>query len=727
MRHFQGDYFVYENETLDCFTGMTDQQFDLVPIRTEGGKVYVNMGKIIDLMALITVRLHTVTQTENWKKHIYSSESLIQAGLPMPYYVDCAYFCLKVDIDKCQFFIFLENTCHLGSYDTTDGDLDVADTTLQVYFKTETLNTVKFDGNFTLPGSLWNEYILWNIALETANTAEECTGFCYFQHPDPIECSFAVADTTNAMCYLGSMESTAGQGGYSETNALTIDTDFVGTIESSSVDAWIAIHYNTYQTTRWTPMVYEVSSEKSLQFCALYCYSRPEKQCQFFFHTGTDCNLGSFSSSDSASSTSGHHTIHINYNAVSDTDEFLETTYDYSLADVKSNLMSRLMSVNTDAVSTEYECAAFCQVAYPDCYFYLFESICHAGSLDQTSGSFAGTAGSKTLTFDNERTTTFLNNYYTIKKSLTGRVWGAASYEEKSIVEIKDCQMYCFLDNVQPCHAYWAENTECHLYFFTPVSKADQPEDSKELNWNSATLDTLLNAQFTSEYSSGSYWTQYIYETVSGIDDLTQCKLVCYTDTQCDYCAFHGGICYLGDFSTTESVTGVKGTDYVYHRSRKYSSKVEKILCPSKYCNISEPTDGLLDDALDLYETNTKFRSSIWPKFVYTYISSGGNEWLCAAKCALRYTNCHFYWHSGSYCYIGDFTRHPYTYLGDTNAPIKVLKGRYGMLLFVCNFLCHYKNRTAERQRSGMQCQYENGMAALSGLPYQCNNAALFS
>ena len=135
------------------------------------------------------------------------------------------------------------------------------------------------------------------------------------------------------------------------------------------------------------------------------------------------------------------------------------------------------------------------------------------------------------------------------------------------------CQMYCFLDNVQPCHAYWAENTECHLYFFTPVNKGDQPGDSKELNWNSATLDTLLNAQFSSEYSSGSYWTQYIYETVSGIDNLQQCKLVCYTDTQCDYCAFHGGICYLGDFSTTESVTGAKGTDYVYYRSRKYSFK----------------------------------------------------------------------------------------------------------------------------------------------------------
>ena len=646
---------MYENETLDCFTGLTDSQSDLVPIRSEDGKVYVNMGKIIELMELITVKLHTVTQAEHWKKHVYSSESLILEGLPMPFYVDCAYICLKVEVEKCQFFIFNDNTCHLGSYDTTDGDLDTADTILKVYVKTETLDSVKFDGEYTLPGSLWNDYILWNITLDTENTAEECIGFCYFQVPDPFECTFAVADTDNTMCYLGSMEATEAKAEYSDV--LTTDTEYVGNIQSSSVDTWITANYNTYPTTRWTPMIYEVSSDKSLQYCALYCYSRPDTACQFFFHTGTDCNLGSFSSSDTASPYSGYNTIYINYDSVSDTDGFLATTYDYTLGEIKSNLMARLVSTNTDALSNEHECAAFCQVAYPDCYFYLFETICYVGYLEYTSGSFAGTAGTKTLTFNNDRTTTFMNWHYSIKKSFTGRVWGAATYEEKTIEEIKDCQLYCFLDTAQPCHAYWAENTECHLYSFTTSNKADQPTDTKEIHWNTATLDTFINGQFSSEYSQGSYWSKYIYEVVSGIDNLSQCKLVCYTDTQCDYCAFHGSVCYLGDFSTTEPVTGTKGTDYVYYRS---------------------VPNGLADDAFDLYEQNTQFRAWLWPKFVYTYVGSGGNEWLCAVKCVLRYTTCDFYWHSGSYCYIGDFTRHSYSHLGETNAPIKVLKGRHG-------------------------------------------------
>ena len=83
--------------------------------------------------------------------------------------------------------------------------------------------------------------------------------------------------------------------------------------------------------------------------------------------------------------------------------------------------------------------------------------------------------------------------------------------------------------------------------------------------------------------------------------------------------------------------------------------------------------------ALGLYEDNNKFRSNLWPKFVYTYESSYGNEKNCATKCAIRETACHFYYHSGSDCYFGDFTRHtnPH-YLGETNGPFKALKSGFG-------------------------------------------------
>ena len=107
--------------------------------------------------------------------------------------------------------------------------------------------------------------------------------------------------------------------------------------------------------------------------------------------------------------------------------------------------MSRLIAVTTEDVTTDSQCAAFCQVAHPDCLFYLYETICYTGILSYTSGSFSGTEGMKTLTFDNVQTTEFLTAHYSISKSLSGRVWGAASYEDKSITNVKDCQLYCFL------------------------------------------------------------------------------------------------------------------------------------------------------------------------------------------------------------------------------------------------------------------------------------------
>ena len=68
-------------------------------------------------------------------------------------------------------------------------------------------NTAKFDVAIPLPGSLWNNYLLWSKSLETDFPDDECGGFCYFHDPDPSECTFAVADVTdptNRICYMGS-------------------------------------------------------------------------------------------------------------------------------------------------------------------------------------------------------------------------------------------------------------------------------------------------------------------------------------------------------------------------------------------------------------------------------------------------------------------------------------------------------------------------------------------
>ena len=71
-------------------------------------------------------------------------------------------------------------------------------------------NEAKFDVTLSLPGSLWNNYLVWSTTLETNFPADECSGFCYFHDPDPSECSFAVSDSENGICYMGAFDSGSG-------------------------------------------------------------------------------------------------------------------------------------------------------------------------------------------------------------------------------------------------------------------------------------------------------------------------------------------------------------------------------------------------------------------------------------------------------------------------------------------------------------------------------------
>ena len=60
-------------------------------------------------------------------------------------------------------------------------------------------NQAKFDVSLPLPGSLWNNYLVWSTTLETNFPYDECSGFCYFQDPNPSECGFAVSDIANGI------------------------------------------------------------------------------------------------------------------------------------------------------------------------------------------------------------------------------------------------------------------------------------------------------------------------------------------------------------------------------------------------------------------------------------------------------------------------------------------------------------------------------------------------
>jgi hypothetical protein len=87
-----------------------------------------------------------------------------------------------------------------------------------------------------------------------------------------------------------------------------------------------------------------------------------------------------------------------------------------------------------------------------------------------------------------------------------------------------------------------------------------------------------------------------------------------------------------------------------------------------------------LTGTLNKFATNYQFSSFIWPTYVFDYFNLGvGNEAECAVKCLLYdYEKCHFYFWSGTTCYIGDFNNYKNTLLGDTSGPIKFLTGSFG-------------------------------------------------
>lgn len=88
-----------------------------------------------------------------------------------------------------------------------DGTMETDLTTFQIYFLADSLtsqNAAEFDHTYDLPGSLWNSYLIWSHPLITNNFAEECAGFCHFQHPDPVPCTFNVVNELTSTCFMGS-------------------------------------------------------------------------------------------------------------------------------------------------------------------------------------------------------------------------------------------------------------------------------------------------------------------------------------------------------------------------------------------------------------------------------------------------------------------------------------------------------------------------------------------
>lgn len=230
------DLYVIKPDLMECHVGYADYSAGTLPTEETNHPTYVSITRIDQIMNELVLKIHDVEEYSNWKTHIYSSLTFTDDPNADGY--NCRAQCLFIEVEQCQFFIEDENAkCHLGSFSVTDGTVELGQTTNHVYAKKdqfEAQSNVTFDHNYEFQGILWNTFALWTNTLETEveNHALECIGMCYFHHPEPFECGFAVPDSVAGVCYLGSFMAESAAEGLTTLDDAQI---FQGRVKSSKL------------------------------------------------------------------------------------------------------------------------------------------------------------------------------------------------------------------------------------------------------------------------------------------------------------------------------------------------------------------------------------------------------------------------------------------------------------------------------------------------------------
>jgi hypothetical protein len=131
----------------------------------------------------------------------------------------------------------------------------------------------------------------------------------------------------------------------------------------------------------------------------------------------------------------------------------------------------------------------------------------------------------------------------------------------------------------------------------------------------------------------------------------------------CEYYVSISGICHFGNFNQA-SILGVSSDRwYVYYKTSKYCNRQHIWNCPKIVVVLLYfLAMTFLTGTLNKFATNYQFSSFIWPTYVFDYFHLGvGNEAECAVKCLLYdYEKCHFYFWSGTTCYIAQWGKWPF-------------------------------------------------------------------
>ena len=151
-------------------------------------------------------------------------------------------------------------------------------------------------------------------------------------------------------------------------------------------------------------------------------------------------------------------------------------------------------------------------------------------------------------------------------------------------------------------------------------------------------LPALIDSQFVAIATTGNYWRSHTYNTESsGETNLFRCGVKCLYDPNCGYFLVENTWCWHGELDTNVAGPHTDNVAIAYVHNAVATRQTSQV------SNYFTSTNDYADD--------------LWVKHLFLQRTVVDAE-MCAAFCRLYNQHnggCHFYFNSGTACYMGNF------------------------------------------------------------------------
>ena len=313
-----------------------------------------------------------------WSKHIREVVTVLDEP-------ECQAHAVLYNDAPIDFYVYQDNTCHLGDLAHSQGGTSDAGTN-EVRIRSSNaldhMNSV-YNAQFPMEGSVWNKHVFESLE---AHDLSECSVMCEL-HKD--NCDFFTF--LNNQCYLAlysKMDGTADVSNELTTYHKTGDLDsFAGGQFWSWNDGY-----------RWQQFIYKYRSNNHIRGCSMACIH--DNECQFYTFWNNNCWYGKMDYSGSLLTSSSHNQEVFFKESINDIG-FISSKFQDRNGDI-NNGNTRLMHyvywrqgiywTGDDSYTNGARCARRCLLAHDShCHYYIVKNgRCQLGRFTHGGGNYHG-------------------------------------------------------------------------------------------------------------------------------------------------------------------------------------------------------------------------------------------------------------------------------------------------------------------------------------------------